>query len=107
VSSRTVHVTWVIGILIWVLICSVGWYVATRDDYTKLSAANACYSITVNSPVTVAECANVKQSDIRTYKAAIDRKAAISRVTAALGSAVALALWFLLGRPGLAVGQRR
>jgi hypothetical protein len=106
-SSRTLQVTWVVGIVIWVLICSFGWFVATRDDYAKLNAASACYSTTVDVPISVTECANVKQSDIAIYKSAIDRKAAISRITAALGSAIALALWFLLGRPGLAVGQRR
>ncbi len=105
-NSRTVQVTWVIGIVIWVVICGVGWLVAKRDDYAKLNAASPCYSTTASSPVSAAECANVKHSDIRTYKAAIDRKAAISRITAALGSAAALALWLLLGRPGLAVGQR-
>jgi len=106
-NSRKLQVTWVIGIVIWVIICSAGWYIATRSDYAKLNAASACYSATEKGPVSGTECANVKQSDIRTYSAAIDRKAAISRVTAALGSAAALALWLLLRRPGLVVTQRR
>jgi hypothetical protein len=104
---RTLQVTWTFGIVIWVLICSVGWFAATRDDYAKLNAATACYAATLKSPGSDQQCANLKQSDIGTYKAAIDRKARISRVTAALGSAAALALWFLLGRPGLAAGPRR
>jgi hypothetical protein len=106
-SPRTLQLTWVIGIVIWVMLCSAGWFVATRDDYARLNAATACYSTSLKSPVSGPQCANVKPSDIRTYKAAIDRKAAISRIAAALGTAAALALWLLLGRPGLATEPRR
>ena len=104
-TFRRLQAAWVIGIVIWILICSAGWFVATRDDYAKLNAASACYSNGLKAPVSVSSCANVKPSDVLVYKASIDRKAIISRITAALGSAAALALWLLLGRPGVAAGN--
>jgi hypothetical protein len=100
-SPRTVKLTWIIATVTWVLICSVGWYVATRDDYFKLRATQACYAVASKPPGAGSQCANIRPPDILVYKAAIDRKARISRVAAALGSAGALALWLMLGRPGL------
>jgi hypothetical protein len=106
-SPRIFQVAWIIAIVIWVLICSAGWYVATRDDYAKLHAARACYSANLQPQDTGSQCANTKPSDILLYKSAIDRKAAVSRVAAGLGAAAALGLWFLLGRPGLGRGPSR
>ena len=105
-SSRTLQVIWMIGIIAWVLICSVSWFIATRDDYAKLNAASACYDIANEKRLSSPQCATVKQSDIYSYKAEIDRKARISRVVAALGSGAAIAVWLLLGRPGLTIGSR-
>lgn len=79
-----------IGIMLWVLICSVGWFVATRGDYAKLAAASACYSAQLQS--NAPDCANVQASDAETYKAAIDRKARISRLAGSFGAVVAIAL---------------
>jgi hypothetical protein len=69
------------------MIWSAGWYMATRGDYARLHAARACHSADAQSQDTGPQCANIKASDIPLYKGAIDRKAAISRIVAALGAA--------------------
>jgi hypothetical protein len=103
VKSSTVQIFWFVAIMTWAVMCGIGWFIATRDDYAKLKAASACYGTNAGSPISDPQRANVKQSDIRIYKAEIDRKARISRLTAAFGSGAAITLWFLLGRPGLSV----
>jgi hypothetical protein len=100
-SRRTVQVLWFLAIMTWAVSCGVAWFVATRDHYKRLNAGRACYDTSLRSQNTKPQCANTKFSVIAVYKAAIDRKARISRVTAGLGAAAALALWFILGRPGL------
>jgi hypothetical protein len=89
---------WSIGIIIWCVICVVGWYVVTRGDYTKLASAGACYSTNLQSQNTGTHCENSKPSDILLYKAALDRKAAISRVVAVFGSMTAVGLLILVER---------
>ena len=90
-----------IGIMLWVVICSVGWFVATRGDYAKLATASACYSANGQLQSNAPDCANVQASDAETYKAAIDRKARISRLAGSFGAVVAIAL-LIAGR-----GRRR
>jgi anti-sigma-K factor RskA len=107
VDSRTVQICWLAEILVWVLTCSIVWFAATRDDYAKMNAAAACFSAEPRTHVDVLRCADAKRSDVAVFKAKIDRKARLSRVAAALGSAAALALWFLFGRPGLSAGPPR
>ena len=86
-SPGNLIATWTIGIVVWVLICSGGWYVATRNDYAMLALSRACYVAQVPS----AQCEDMRPSDILRYKAAIDRKAAISRLAGAAGAAAAIA----------------
>ena len=71
---------WVLGIIVWVLICSGAWFVATRDDYAKLAEASVCYDTNGHSHSTVRQCANINRSDAHFYKSEIDRKARISRL---------------------------
>jgi len=99
-SPHAVQISWFVGVVIWAAICAVGWFAATRDDYAKLNAARACYGTSLQSQDAGPQCARLKQSDILVYKGEIDRKARISRVTAGLGAGAAIALWFILGRPG-------
>ena len=89
---------WIIGIIIWCVICAAGWYVATRGDYAKLASARACYSSNMQSQNTGSQCLNTKPSDVAFYKAEIDRKAAISRIPAALGGMAAIGLLILMRR---------
>jgi hypothetical protein len=99
-SPRAVQISWFVGVVIWAATCAVVWFVGTRDDYARLYAARACYDTSLQSQDAGLQCANLKQSDILVYRAEIDRKARISRVTAGLGAGTAIALWFILGRPG-------
>lgn len=80
------------GIVIWVLICAGGWAVATRGDYAKLAAAQACYGTSAQLQSSSAHCATVKPSDAQSYKAAIDRKALVSRLAGSFGAVAAIAL---------------
>lgn len=68
---------WSTGIIVWCVICVVGWYVTTRGDYSKL-----CPRLLHNTGM---HCKNSKPCDILRYKAAVDRKAAISRSVAVFG----------------------
>jgi hypothetical protein len=86
-SPRNLIATWTIGIIVWVLICSGGWYVETRNDFAMLASAKACSVARFPS----AQCEDTRPSDIVRYKAAIDRKAAISRLAGAAGAAAAIA----------------
>jgi len=88
--------SWMAGITLWALVCTAGWYVTTRDDYAHLAAATSCYKTRPPTAFAVAWCAKVKPSDTEFYKAAIDRKAALSRLAAAFGAMGALVLWFLV-----------
>ena len=88
----SVVIAWTAGIVVWCLICSGWWYIATRDDYARLDLARACYSSEARPPVTGSQCTSAKPSDIRLYEAAIDRRASISRLASALGGAAAIAL---------------
>jgi hypothetical protein len=90
-SRRNLIAIWTTGIIVWVLICSGGWYVATRNDYAMLASAKACYATQSRAQYVSAHCEDRKPSDILQYKAEIDRKAAISRLAGAMGAAVAIA----------------
>ena len=98
---RNIQMIWIVGIIAWVVICSMAWFVATRDDYAKLNTAIHCTRVEPKSALPDARCAHVKPSDVFASKAEIDRKARISRLAAAFGTAAAFAVWFLLGGPGL------
>jgi hypothetical protein len=76
---------WSTGIIFWCVFCAVWLSVGTHEDYARLAAARACYPAVGQS---AAQCAGVKPEDIVYYKAAIDRKARISRLGAAFGALV-------------------
>jgi hypothetical protein len=99
-SPRGLVAAWSTAIIIWCVTCAGGWVVATREDYARLAAARACYSTDSQSQSPSSQCANIKPSDQLLYQAAIDRKAAISRVTASLGSMVLIILVIVMRRPG-------
>jgi hypothetical protein len=94
-SPRSLIVAWSTGIIIWCATCAGGWVVATRDDYARLAAARACYRTDSQSQTTSSQCANTNPSDVLLYQAAIDRKAAISRVTGSLGSMALIILMII------------
>lgn len=100
-TRRSVQLTWFLAVIVWVVICSTAWFAATRGDYAKLNAAIACVRVEPRPAAPDPRCVHVKPSDMFAAKAAIDRKARISRLAAAFGTAAAFAVWFLLGRPGL------
>ncbi len=100
-SQGTIRLVWFAGVIIWAVGCSVVWFMATREDYRKFNAATACYAAGASVQTADRRCSALKPSDIQVYKAEIDRKARISRLTAGLGAGAAVALWFVLGRPGL------
>jgi hypothetical protein len=79
----------VIAALFAALTVSGAWFVATRADYAKLAEANVCYGSKGHSHSTLLQCANVKPSDAAFYKSEIDRKARISRLSAAAGGLAA------------------
>ncbi|HTS39675.1 MAG TPA: hypothetical protein VMH84_03930 [Xanthobacteraceae bacterium] len=85
-------VAWVLGIIIWVMICASYWFVATRDDYAKLNAARACYGANDLTRSSNPQCATIKPSDALFYKSEIDRKARNSRLASAFGGLVAAIL---------------
>jgi hypothetical protein len=87
-SHRFLVAAWSTGMIFWCVLCAVGWTVATRGDYARLAAARACYPTDAKLQSASAQCAGVKPSDIPLYKAAIDRKAAISRLGATFGCMV-------------------
>jgi hypothetical protein len=97
-SHRSLVVAWSTGIIIWCVTCAGGWVVATRGDYARLAVARECYRTDSQSQRTPSQCANVNPSDVLIYQAAIDRKAAISRVTASLGSMVLIILVIVMRR---------
>ena len=74
VINRNQLFAWVLCIVLWVCLYSTAWFVATRADYAKLAAANACYSSKGHSRSTSLQCANVKPSDAAFYKSEIDRR---------------------------------
>ena len=100
-NRQTVVVVWTAAIVLWAVICAIGWFVATRNDYAMLAEASQCFGNGSPSQSTDERCAKLKPSDVQFYKASIDRKARISRVFAGLSSGAAIGQWFLLGRPGL------
>jgi len=97
-SHRVPVATWSAGILIWCVMCVGGWVLATREDYARLAVARACYTVG-ESQTTPSRCADIKRSDMLIYKAAIDRKATISRISASFGSmALIISLVFVRRR---------
>lgn len=87
---------WSSGIIAWVMICSGGWYATTRDDYARLKAATACFA--AEPPPAGAACLALQPSDIQRAKAAIDRKAFISRLAGTFGAVAALSVLILSRR---------
>lgn len=95
---RTLIAIWSSGIIGWVVICSVGWWAATREDYVRLATASACLSAPPRA-VAGAPCAALQASDVQRFKAEIDRKAVISRLAGAFGAMAALTALILSRRP--------
>jgi hypothetical protein len=92
----TLIAIWSSGVIAWVLMCSGGWYAATRDDYATLNAATACFA--AQPPPQSTPCSGLRPSDIHRVKAAIDRKAAISRLAGTFGAVAALTVLILSRR---------
>jgi hypothetical protein len=89
-------IIWTGIVLAWVLICSGGWYVATKDDYRRLAVASGCYGPD-EAPKVGTDCAGVRASDVLFYREEIDRKARNSRLAGA-GGAMAIVLCMVVMR---------
>ena len=86
-----------LAIIVWCVGCSLWWFVATRDDYSRLAIATECFGRAAPAPLAL-RCAGTKRSDIVFFKSAIDRKARNSRLAAAGGGALAALLLILLNQ---------
>lgn len=85
-------IVWSSIIVGWVVICSGAWYVAARDDYRNLAAANAC----AESHNLSGDCGYLR--DARFYKSEVDRKARNSRLASAGGAMVVCVLMIVSRR---------
>ena len=80
------------------MVCASGWFAATRDDYRKLGAASSCYETNAETRNVGTDCANVRPTDALFYKAEIDRKARISRLSSAGGAVVIVVVMIVTRR---------
>jgi hypothetical protein len=97
---RFLVAVWSTAMIFWCVLCAVGWTVATRGDYARLAAARACYPTEAKLQNVSAQCAGIKPSDIPLYRAAVDRKATISRLGAAFGCMVLVISLIVTRRAG-------
>jgi hypothetical protein len=79
--------SWVAGIVLWTVICSLAWYASARGDYADLRIASACYSENTQVRAADSKCAGIRPPDV--YMSEVNRKARISRLAAAAGTGVA------------------
>lgn len=91
-------IIWSAVIIVWAVACASWWWAASRDDYAKLAAARACYSSASQARNSSPQCANIKPTDMLTYKASIDHRARTSRLAAAFGTMVLLILMIVIRR---------
>lgn len=91
-------IIWSAVIIVWAVACTNWWWTASRDDYAKLAAARACYSSASQPQNSSPQCANIKPTDMLTYKASIDHRARTSRLAAAFGTMVLLILMIVMRR---------
>ena len=92
---------WTSAIVLWAMLCAGAWFFLTREDYARLAMAHACEAKTEQARLADPECAAAGSAAANF--AEINRKARISRLTAAGGGAVAV-LIIVISRRRRSVG---
>jgi hypothetical protein len=74
----------VAAMILWVVICSLAWFISARGDYANLAVARTCYSENMQIRAADTSCDGIRSPDA--YMNEVNRKARISRLAAAAGA---------------------